>query len=113
MDRHIRERHFHNNNNNNNNRAIARFVRRPEVVPSVKDDQDLDDSEADHNVWNDLFAHHTIAPLLVFALDDSTELSLALSSHFALDVFTVVQHGLPGVLKLCSLQLRLTQRMTR
>ena len=63
-------------------RAIARFVRRPEVVPLVKDDQDFDDNEADHNVWNDLlqlFAHHTIAPLLVLALDDSSEPSLALS----------------------------------
>ena len=47
-------------------RAIARFVRRPEVVSLVKDDQDFDDNEADHNVWNGLlqfFAHHTIAPI--------------------------------------------------
>ena len=47
-------------------------------------------------MWNDLlqlFVHHTIAPLLVPALDDSSELSLALSRH--LNVFTVMQHGLP------------------
>ena len=74
-------------------RAIARFVRRPEVVPLVEDGQDFDVNEADHNVW-----HHTIAPLLVFALDDASELSLALSCHFPSDVFTVMQHGLPGVL---------------
>ena len=82
-------------------RAIARFVGRPEVVPLVEDGQDFDVNEADHNVWNDLlqlFAHHTIAPLLVFALDDSSELSLALSCHFPSDVFSVMQHGLPGVL---------------
>ena len=35
---------------------------------------------------------------LVLALDDSSECSLALSCHFALDVFTVMQHGLSGVL---------------
>ena len=40
---------------------------RPEVVP-LEDDQDLDENEADHNVWNDLLrvcVHDTIAPLLV------------------------------------------------
>ena len=61
----------------------------------------MDDNEADHNVWKDLpqlFVHHTIAPLLVPALDDSCEFSLALSCHFALDVFRVMQHGLPGEL---------------
>ena len=55
---------------------------RPEVVPLVEDDQDLDVNEADHDVWNDLlklFVHHTIAPLLVPALDDSSEFSLGLS----------------------------------
>ena len=52
----------------------------PEVVPLVEDDQDMDDNEADHNVWNfslQLFVHHSIAPLLVPALDDSSEFSLA------------------------------------
>ena len=65
------------------------------------DDQDVDDFEADHNVWNDLlqlFVHHAIAAFLVPALDDSTECSLALTCHFALDVFTVMQLGLSGVL---------------
>ena len=67
----------------------------------MEDDQDLDDVEGDHNLWNDLlqlFVHHAIAPFLVPALDDSTECSLALTCHFALDVFTVMQHGLSGVL---------------
>ena len=76
-------------------------MRRPGVVSFVKDDQDFDHNEADHNVWNDLlqlFAHHMIASLLVLSLDDSSALSLALSCHFALDVFIVMQHGLPGVL---------------
>ena len=57
----------------------------------------MDDVEADYNVWNDLlqlFVHRAIAPFLVPALDDSTECSLALTCHFALDVFTVMQHGL-------------------
>ena len=36
--------------------------------------------------------------LLRFFLDDSSECSLALTCHFALDVFTVMQHGLSGVL---------------
>ena len=61
----------------------------------------MDDFEADQNVWNDLlqlFVHHAIAPFLVPALDDSSECSLALTCHFALDVFTVMQHGLSGVL---------------
>ena len=52
-------------------------------------------------MWIDLlqlFVHHTIAPLLVPALDDSSEFSLALSCHFASDVFTVMQHGLSGEL---------------
>ena len=47
---------------------------RIQVVP-LEDDQALDDLEADHNVWNDLlqlFVHHSIAPFLVPALDDST-----------------------------------------
>ena len=69
---------------------------RIQVVP-LEDDQALDDFEADHNVWNDLLkllVHHAIAPFLVPALDDSTECSLALTCHFALDVFTVMQHGL-------------------
>ena len=35
---------------------------------------------------------------LVPALDDSSECSLALTCHFALDVFTVLQHGLSVVL---------------
>ena len=67
----------------------------------MEDDQDLDDLEQDHNVWNDLlqlFVHHAIAPLLVPALDDSSECSLALSCHFAFDVFIVMQHGLSGEL---------------
>ena len=65
----------------------------------MEDDQDLDDLEADHNVWNDLlqlFAHHAIAPFLVPVLDDSSECSVALSCHFAFDVFTVMQHGFSG-----------------
>ena len=69
---------------------------RIQAVP-LDDDQALDDFEADHNVWNDLLqllVHHAIAPFLVPALDDSTECSLALTCHFALDVFTVMQHGL-------------------
>ena len=45
-----------------------------------------------------LLVHHAIAPFLVPALDDSTECALALTCHFALDVFTVMQHGLSGVL---------------
>ena len=68
---------------------------RIQVVP-LGDDQALDDFEADHNVWNDLLqllVHHAIAPFLVLALDDSTECSLALTCHFALDVFIVMQHG--------------------
>ena len=40
--------------------------------------------------------HHATAPLLVPTLDDSSELSLALTCHFASDVFSVMQHGLPG-----------------
>ena len=67
----------------------------------MEDDQDLDDLEADHNVWNDLLqllVHHAIVPFLVPALNDSSECSLALTCHFALDVFTVMQHGLSGVL---------------
>ena len=71
-----------------------------QVVP-LEDDQDLDDVEADHNVWNDLLqllVDHAIAPFLVPALDDSTECSLALTCHFALDVFAVMQHGLSGLL---------------
>ena len=71
-----------------------------QVVP-LEDDQDLDDFEADHNVWNDLLqllVDHAIAPFLVPALDDSSECCLALTCHFALDVFTVMQHGLPGAL---------------
>ena len=74
---------------------------RPEVVPLVEDDQDSDDNEADCFVWNDLlrlFVHHAVAPLPVPALDDSSEFSLALSCHFPSDVFTVMQHGLPGEL---------------
>ena len=77
---------------------------RPQVVPLVEDD---------HNVWNDLlqlFVHHTIAPLLVPALDDSSELSLALSCHFTSDVFTVMQHGLPGELVDVELSLRSISR---
>ena len=73
---------------------------RNQVVP-MEDDQALDDFEADHNVWNDLLqllVHHAIAPFLVPALDDSSECSLALTCHFAMDVFTVMQHGLSGVL---------------
>ena len=35
---------------------------------------------------------------LVPAFDDSSECCLALTCHFALDVFTVMQHGLPGAL---------------
>ena len=61
----------------------------------------MDDFEADHNVWNDLLqllVHHAIAPFLVPAVDDSTECSLALTCHFALDVFTVMQHGISGLL---------------
>ena len=64
---------------------------RIQVVP-LEDDQ-ADDFEADHNVWNDLLqllVHHAIAPFLVPALDDPTECSLALTCHFALDVFTVM-----------------------
>ena len=45
-----------------------------------------------------LLVHHAIAPFLVPALNDSTECSLALTCHFALDVFTVMQHGLSVVL---------------
>ena len=47
----------------------------------LDDGGDSDDRAADHNVWNGLllFAHYTISPLLVLGLDDSTELSLALS----------------------------------
>ena len=45
-----------------------------------------------------LLVHHATAPFLVPALDDSSECSLALTCHFALDVFTVMQHGLSGVL---------------
>ena len=65
----------------------------------MEDDQALDDFDTDHNVWNDLLqllVHHAIAPFLVPALDDSSERCLALTCHFALDVFTVMQHGLPG-----------------
>ena len=67
----------------------------------MEDDQDLDDFEADHNVWNDLLqllVDHAVAPFLVPAFDDSSECCLALTCHFALDVFTVMQHGLPGAL---------------
>ena len=73
---------------------------RIQVVP-LEDDQALDDFEADHNVWNDLLqllVHHAIAPFLVPAMNDSTECSLALTCHFALDVFTVMQHGFSGEL---------------
>ena len=73
---------------------------RPEVVP-LEDDQVLDDFEADHNVWNDLLqllVHHAIASFWMPALDDSFECSLALSCHFPLEVFTVMQHGLSGEL---------------
>ena len=45
-----------------------------------------------------LLVHRAIAPFLVPALDESTECSLALTCHFALGVFTVMQHGLSGVL---------------
>ena len=81
-------------------RKLTIFSGRIQVVP-LEDDQVLDDFEADQNVWNDLLqllVHHAIASFLVPALDDSTECSLALTCHFALDVFTVMQHGLSGVL---------------
>ena len=70
-------------------------------VGPLEDDQALDDLEADHNVWNDLLqllVDHAIASFLVPALNDSSECCLALTCHFALDVFTVMQHGLSGVL---------------
>ena len=51
--------------------AIFAFRKRTSPSVSLEDDQDLDDFEADHNVW---------------------------TCHFALDVFTVMQHGLPGAL---------------
>ena len=63
----------------------------------LDDDEESDDSAGEHNVWNgllQLFVHYTISPLLVLGLDDSTELWLALSSHFALDVFTMMQQDL-------------------
>ena len=41
---------------------------------------------------------HAVAPFSVPAFDDSSECCLALTCHFALDVFTVMQHGLPGAL---------------
>ena len=66
----------------------------------LDDDEDSDDSATEHNVWNglpQLFAHCTISPLPVLGLDDTTELAVATSCHFALGVFTMVQQDLPPV----------------
>ena len=79
--------------------VVFAFRKRTSPSVSLEDDQDLDDFEADHNVLNDLLqllVDHAVAPFLVPALDDSSECCLALTCHFALDVFTVIQHGLPG-----------------
>ena len=81
--------------------AIFAFRKRTSPSVSLEDDQDLDEFEADHNVWNDLLqllVDHAVAPFLVLAFDDSSECCSALTCHFALDVFTVMQHGLPGAL---------------
>ena len=70
------------------------------AIMRFDDDEDSDDSAAEHNVWNgllQLFAHYTIAPLLMLCLDGSIGLAVATSCHFALDVFTMMQPRQPEV----------------